>query len=656
MAEQVQIDFTVDGAPAAKTLGELEQKAEQLNAALRGAEIGSEEYKKLNDQLAQTNREVKNLELGFESLDNEQVASEIGSVAGAIGDVTSAMILLGGESETLQQVAANVQMAMGVSMAFKGAIEGISSAQKLWTNVIKQNIVVQKLLTAAQKAFNIVAKANPIGIIIIAITTLIGLITWLVTHMDEVKAKLVEWKDNLKWMLPPIWLLIKAYELLFGEIRSEIVETNKARQKAHKAITADHQERLKQIKAEMNAEEEAFNGRQERFDLDIARMEAEGKNSNALKQAKIQDQLDHEKFVLESINKQIDSWRTYYEELFVLSGKSREDFIAQMKGQGIDLEALQQEALDLVEQQNNKIFQAETNLIKFKTDLRKQASKEEIEEAEETVNQLVEIRNDFLSRLEDAENEYLDSKLTAQQREENAVRDKYFTLLEEARQFGEDTQLLEEAQEQALFDIREKFRQQEIDAEKAKQKEIADARQQAIEVAKQGAEDLFNAAEELAKFQSERALKRANEKVARGEALTKAEIKQLKRQEKINKAFALAQIAADTARGISGAIAAGAGLLFPANLGAIASGIAAVLSGAVQAAGVLGDSVEIPSIDTPTASSTGEESTNNVPNINEAAFGSTLLNQPPQQVVVVESITNGINSVDVIESAATFGG
>ena len=655
MSEKVQIDFTVDGAPAAKTLGELEQKAEQLNEALRGAELGSESYKRLNDQLAQTNREVKNLELGFEALDNEQVASEIGSVAGAVGDVTSAMILLGGESETLQQVAANVQMAMGVSMAFKGAIEGVSSAQKLWTNLAKQNIVVMKLQTIAQKVLNAVTKAFPIFLIITGITALVGAIIWMTQNIDKVKAKLVEWKDNLMWLLPPIWLIIKAYELLFGEIRSEIVETNKARQKAQKAITKDHQQRLKQIKDEMNAEEEAFNGRQDRFDLDIARMEAEGKNSNALKQAKIQDQLDHEKFVLESINKQIDSWRTYYEELFVLSGKSREDFIAQMRGQGIDLEALQQEALDLVEQQNDKIFAAETKLIAFKTDLRKQASKEEIEAAEETVDRLVEIRNDFLLRLEAAENEYLDSQLTAQQREENAVRDKYFTLLEEARQFGEDTQLLEEAQQQALFDIREKYRQQEQDAEDAAKLKAEQRQQEALDVAKKGAQDLANAAEELAKFQSDRAIKRANEKVARGEALTKAEIKQLKRQDKIQKAFALAQIASDTARGISGAIAAGAGLPFPANLGAIASGIAAVLSGAVQAAGVLGESVDIPTVDITESSSTGDASTNNVPDINDAAFGSTLLNQPPQQVVVVDSITDGINAVNVIEAGATFG-
>ncbi len=55
---------------------------------------------------------------------------------------------------------------------------------------------------------------------------------------------------------------------------------------------------------------------------------------------------------------------------------------------------------------------------------------------------------------------------------------------------------------------------------------------------------------------------------------------------KIAKATALTGILIDTARGISGAIAAGAGLIFPANLGAIATGVASVLSGIAQAKSV----------------------------------------------------------------------
>ena len=634
MAEKVQIDFTVDGAPAAKTLGELETKAEQLNEALRGAEIGSTEYKKLNQQLVETNREVKNLELGFEALDNEQVASEIGSVAGAVGDVTAAMVLLGGENETLEEMAKNIETALGVSMAFKGAIEGFSSAFKLFNNVLK---------------------ASPIFLLVAIIAAIGTGIAAVITYWDEFVDALRDARDF-------IFGLFNGIIEFFTGTEDAIQTASMAEKKAHeqrvaqqKDITKLHKERLSQIKAEMDAENEAFNDRQEVFDLDIARMEAEGKNSDALKRAKIEDQLEHEKFVLDSINKQIESWTKYYEDLFVMSGKSREDFIKQMKGQGIDLEALQAEALELVEKQNRKIYQAETELIDFQRQIREKNSKEEVEKVEETLQEVEDLRSDFLNRLEAAENEFLDGQLDKFQREENAVRDKYFNLIEEAKQYGEDTVILEMALAEQLNDI-ERRKQDELDAikdEAAKKEE--DRRKEAIEVAKQGAQDLLNAGQQLAQLQSQRELKRLQEKTKRGEQLTKSEIKRLQRQDKINKAFALAQIAADTARGISGAIAAGAGLPFPGNLGAIASGIAAVISGAAQASQVLGESVEIPTVDTDTGASADTSGTEETPDLNEIQFGSTLLNQPQQVYVVESDITATQGNVAAIEQAATFG-
>ena len=59
--------------------------------------------------MANTSKEIKNIELGFEGLDREQVASELGSVAGAVGDVTASLVLMGGESETMEQIGASIE-------------------------------------------------------------------------------------------------------------------------------------------------------------------------------------------------------------------------------------------------------------------------------------------------------------------------------------------------------------------------------------------------------------------------------------------------------------------------------------------------------------------------------------------------------------------
>jgi hypothetical protein len=122
----------------------LEQSAEDLTNLLKKADFGSKEFKKLKQELINVNKEIKNTELGMESLDSEQVASELGSVAGAVGDMSAAFMLLGGSGGPMEETVQNIEKAIGVSMAFKGAIEGTQSAFKLYNNVIKNSAFFQK--------------------------------------------------------------------------------------------------------------------------------------------------------------------------------------------------------------------------------------------------------------------------------------------------------------------------------------------------------------------------------------------------------------------------------------------------------------------------------------------------------------------------------
>jgi hypothetical protein len=300
MAEKVQIDFTVDGAPAAKTLGELETKAEQLNEALRGAEIGSTEYKKLNQQLVETNREVKNLELGFEALDNEQVASEIGSVAGAVGDVTAAMVLLGGENETLEEMAKNIETALGVSMAFKGAIEGFSSAFKLFNNVLK---------------------ASPIFLLVAIIAAIGTGIAAVITYWDEFVDALRDARDF-------IFGLFNGIIEFFTGTEDAIQTASMAEKKAHeqrtaqqKEITQQHKQRLAQLANEQKALSEAHKRNEERLDREIEIAENLGQSSRALTIEKLQNAITFQKEQSRIINEQLSSWRQYYEDLFVMRSR-----------------------------------------------------------------------------------------------------------------------------------------------------------------------------------------------------------------------------------------------------------------------------------------------------------------------------------------------
>ena len=106
------------------------------------------------------------------------------------------------------------------------------------------------------------------------------------------------------------------------------------------------------------------------------------------------------------------------------------------------------------------------------------------------------------------------------------------------------------------------------------------------------------------------------------------------------KATAVSSILINTAQGVSAAIKAGAGLVFPANLGAIATGVGAVLSGIASAKNILsqvpggGDSGSTPTPDITTPTGIGAGGL--IPNL-EAIDAVQLGGATPVQAFVVEN-------------------
>ena len=140
----------------------------------------------------------------MEALDNEQVASELGSVAGAVGDVSAAFILLGGGGGALEDTVKNIEKAIGVSMAFKGAIEGTQSAMKLFNNVVKNSTFLQKannavtviasgvmkLFTGSVNTTSVAFKGLRTAIAATGIGLLVVGVGALVANFDKIKAAL----------------------------------------------------------------------------------------------------------------------------------------------------------------------------------------------------------------------------------------------------------------------------------------------------------------------------------------------------------------------------------------------------------------------------------------------------------------------------------
>jgi hypothetical protein len=157
----------------------------------------------------------------------------------------------------------------------------------------------------------------------------------------------------------------------------------------------------------------------------------------------------------------------------------------------------------------------------------------------------IEDKNNLISEIETVENAYFDSLKTRQDLEVQAVSDKYFRLIELAKQNGEDTKILEQAQAQEIAKIK-------LDAEKELNAKKVQMTQQSFSII-QGVADLF----------------------AQGNEEDQRKAFQL------NKAVNIGQAIMNTAQGVTAALSGGG------NLGKVATGLNFVEAGLIGTIGAL---------------------------------------------------------------------
>tara|TARA_R110001606_G_scaffold53734_1_gene132375 strand:- start:30 stop:1520 length:1491 start_codon:yes stop_codon:yes gene_type:complete len=133
---------------------------------------------------------------------------------------------------------------------------------------------------------------------------------------------------------------------------------------------------------------------------------------------------------------------------------------------------------------------------------------------------------------------------------------------------------------------------------------------------------------------------------------------------KLAKATAVSSILINTAQGVSAAIKAGAGLVFPANLGAIATGVGAVLSGIASAKSILKkvpEGVDPP--DTNIDTDIGSTDTTSLQEMNTGGLGGLIPNMntiqpvsttPIQAFVVENDISNAQALQEELDIQATL--
>lgn len=291
MAKDAQINIEINGDKAekslkdiekeinkvTKTLGEMEDKSESLTEALKRTEIGTEEYDRLRKEIIKVNTEIKNQELAMEALDNEQMASELKSVAGGFMDMAGGIALVVGSSGPMEQVVQTIAQVEGATRIATGAMEAFASFTKVQNNIVLKATRAQQMLAAAQVKGGITAKIasvgmgilnavmnlNPVFLIITGVSALVGVLALFFTSTNdaaeanerlnasmEAQNKLIEVQRGLR---------AQNQKLVDNDIKNQkkVLQGEKKILESKENLTEADKERLKAIEDEIKALDKA---------------------------------------------------------------------------------------------------------------------------------------------------------------------------------------------------------------------------------------------------------------------------------------------------------------------------------------------------------------------------------------------------------------
>lgn len=468
MAKTVQINIKIDSADGKRSLGvlnkegkvvlktmaDMEEASAQITEQLKNTKVGTDAYQDLSKELIKVNKELRNQELALEALDHEQVASELKSVVGGLTEMAGGMALIGVSNENIEKVVQTMAKVEGITKGVTGAIEAYQSGMKLLRNATKAQTVVQGILNA-------VMSANPIGLIVIGIAALVAAFVAFKQPIMDFIASFDSLYDVMLLLLGPIGWIILAYEALFGEE----AKAEEAREKASKENNRRTKERIANIKAEHAAFVEATDKENEILEKKIKINENLGKSSYALRVQELENNRAVVQSHIDSVAKIIEAKITQYKEQAKINGQTEQEFKDMMKAQGVDLDELYTRATEIQEGLQLDLLVSESEITKVKreeyekrNEKAKEAAEKELRIQQEIHQRMIDEFNQYLAEREAIENEYFENRfLTAQQREENAVEDKYFNLIEQAKKYGEDTAVLEEARQWELDNIQKKY-------------------------------------------------------------------------------------------------------------------------------------------------------------------------------------------------------
>ena len=611
-----------------KSFTSLRKELKDLTIQLQNLDPASKEFEKVAQRAGQIKEQMRGVADAINDADPEVFGGKFQrtaeGIAGAFSAVTGAQALFGQQSEEIEKQMLKVQGAIALTQGISAMKElkndALELALSIRNNVVKAftslttaemvNAEATGTMTALQKAyafavgtstgamkvFRIALAATGIGLAVVAITFLIEKIANFVSNTDS--ATLAQDKFN-----------------------ASVDRYNKQQEKTRKNVEDSIQYQLDYAKAVGMSEEGQYKLQKEGYEKrERLRKEELENNQIRLTYLKIQRDSaleDENTELVKSINEQITKTKEANNNLIGEKYKLIQEQSILTANYNRTQKEEQQKANDEAKSTRDAEF------------------KRQLDEIHQNNIKKIELENQRIQEQETLENEYYDSLKTQQELEVQAVRDKYFKIIQTTK----DNEILLLAQQKELDAIAEKYQEEKDKAETGRLDNIAQQYEdfvtqytEAVNSAQQNEinavnEKYFNLIEQAKQYgldTTELERKRAEEIKAIDTELLDAkrnfvnETSNLlgalagaaEQGSAIQKTFAIAQLAVDTAKSISSVIAgataaaAATGPAAPFVLGGyIAAGIATVTSALSSAKKILNapsPSVQPPQMNRPT--------------------------------------------------------
>jgi hypothetical protein len=452
-----QIDFQN------KILNDLEKELIQLKAQQDAIPKGAfyADSDKLNKKIADTTREIKLEKIGLKELKQQQ--------ATATRETKKFTDAQKEQDKVVKDGIGNFQI-MGVSLnSIKKTTSQIIPTLKLMFSTIKAGIA-----------------STGIGALLIAFGSLVTYLTSTKEGMDKLNVTISKISAGFKVIKDRISGLGKIISNVFSKSLSEtltdVKENFEGIGEEMKKETKLAGELTKATQKLRDAENDFKVKKAEtRKEIEKARLLAEDETKSAQERlTALRKALELEQETSdEEVKMAQERLRIFEEDMRMNKHKAvDEQKLADLKADVFAKETsslrLQKRVMTEVNEMENQIASEE----KTRSDERQARLDAEAQKIQEVIDKETERVNKLITDSANLLDEFYQSQLDAQTKEENAVIDKYFAIIEGKKQLGMDTAELEEAQQTELEAIRKKFSDKELDdaekdAEKKKSLELA---------------------------------------------------------------------------------------------------------------------------------------------------------------------------------------